>query len=207
MITALTKFVLWIAGGSKIFATLLVAFFPLIELKGAIPVGVKFGMPLWQAGLFGYVGSTLVAIPLLLLLKPIFNLLKKWPFFNRIERVFREKAENVAKKHEGKSSYNKLMFLAVVVFCAVPIPLTGVYTSAAIAVFAGLKFWPSFGAIVIGNLISGSVILLLTYIVGAATVDYILYGLLAIVVVVLAIFIFKVATSKEKEIQHPEQNV
>ncbi|MBR4419968.1 MAG: small multi-drug export protein, partial [Clostridia bacterium] len=75
---------------------LLLSAFPLIELKGAIPVGLKAGISVWQSGVLGYIGSTLVSIPLFFLLIPVFNLLKKIPFIKKlilkIEGVFHNKA-------------------------------------------------------------------------------------------------------------------
>ena len=91
---------------------LLLSAFPLIELKGAIPVGLKAGISVWQSGILGYIGSTLVSIPLFFLLIPVFNLLKKIPFIKtiiiKLEGVFHKKAINLAKKAYAKFGNGKI---------------------------------------------------------------------------------------------------
>ena len=83
---------------SEYIATLFVAMFPLIELKGAIPIGTGlFKLELWETAGIAYLGSTIVSIAVFFLLIPIFNLLKKVGFvkklIERIESIFNEKAK------------------------------------------------------------------------------------------------------------------
>ena len=48
MAESLGRFLLGIFGGNEYVATLFVSMFPLIELKGAIPIGTGlFGLNLW----------------------------------------------------------------------------------------------------------------------------------------------------------------
>ena len=193
---------------------LIISAFPLIELKGAIPIGTKAGIDLLQSALLGYFGSTLITIPLFFLLIPIFNLLKKIKFLKKlilkIENVFYDKARRLAedanKKRGGASLSNeqalietkKVLRNALLVFVAVPFPVTGVWTGTAIAVFLGLDFKTSFPAILIGNLIAGSVITLLTFFF-RAYVDLIIYCLLLIALVMLIVLIIKIAVAKPKQ--------
>lgn len=180
----------------------LVSAFPLIELKGAIPIGIKSGLELWQAFILAYLGSTLISIPLFFLLKPIFNLLKKIkPLKNlivKIENVFYEKAEklsNDAKIKKGKQTdAKKILRNSLLAFVAVPFPVTGVWTGTAIAVFLNFDFKQEFFAIAIGNLISGTIIAVLTFFF-EQYVDTIIYVLLAIAIVALIILIVKIALS------------
>ena len=91
--------------------TLLVSMFPLVELKGAIPIGVGRGESLLTTALLAYAGSSLISIVLFFLLIPVFNLLKKIPFIKKIvekmELVFREKAEQLAEKSNGEAEDKK----------------------------------------------------------------------------------------------------
>lgn len=199
MAESLGQFLLGIFGGNKILATLFVSMFPLIELKGAIPIGMGlFGMNLWKTAGIAYLGSTLVSVAEFFILIPIFNLLKKIGFIKRliekIEQVFKDKAEEIAKKADGSAEKEarKIMMLSLFVFVAVPFPVTGVWTGTAIAVFLGLKFRESVLPIAGGNLIAGVLITLLTMAFGSY-VDYIIYALFAIAIVMLVIFIVKVA--------------
>ncbi len=194
---------------------LLLSCFPLIELKGAIPIGLKAGLSVLQSGLLGYFGSTLISIPLFFLLVPIFNLLKKIPFIKKlvlkIEGVFHEKAQKLAKDayKKGGNLENlsekdlekqtvKVLRNALLIFVAVPFPVTGVWTGTAIGVFLGLKFKDAFPAIAIGNLIAGTIITLLTAFF-RSYVDLIIYVLLAIAIVMLVVLIIKIAITPAKE--------
>ena len=88
-----------------------------------------------------------------------------------------------------------MLVLALYAFVAVPLPLTGVWTGTAIAVFLGLRFDRSILAIALGNLTAGSIITLLTFLF-ADYVEYIILGLFAFAIVMLIVFILKVALSK-----------
>ena len=162
--------------------TLLVSMFPLVELKGAIPIGVGCGESLLTTALLAYAGSSLISIVLFFLLIPVFNLLKKIPFIKKIvekmELVFREKAEDLAKKSNGEAEdkKRKLLIWGLFIFVAVPFPITGVWTGTAIAVFLNMKFKDAFLPIVLGNLVAGSIITLLTFLL-EPYVDYIILTL------------------------------
>lgn len=177
--------------------TLFVSMFPLVELKGAIPIGFSYGESLITSALLGYIGSTIITIPLFFLLIPIFNLLKKIgfikKFIQKIEAVFENKAQKLAQKSNGEAEdkKRKMLIYGLLIFVAVPFPVTGVWTGTAIAVFLNMKFKDSFLPIVIGNLIAGSIITLLTFLL-RDYVDIIINCLFIIAIIMLIVFIVKV---------------
>ncbi len=191
---------------NNILSTILSSCFPLIELKGAIPVGTKLGLPLWQSAIFAYLGSTLVIIPIFFLLIPIFKLLKKIPglgrFFLKLEIVLKNKAASVAKKSPtGEASDEatlRVLRIALLIFVAVPLPLTGVWTGAAIAVFLGLSFKDSIIPLALGNFIAGGIITLMTLIF-KDYVDIIINVIFALAVIMLFVTIIKVVRAKPEE--------
>ncbi|MBE5742315.1 MAG: small multi-drug export protein [Clostridiales bacterium] len=193
-------------------ATLFVSMFPLIELKGAIPIGTGlFGLNLLETAGIAYLGSTIVSIAVFFLLIPIFNLLKKIGFvkkiIEKIETIFDEKAQKIAQKTNGSAEEEarKIMMISLFVFVAVPFPVTGVWTGTAIAVFLGLKFRESVLPIAVGNLIAGSIITLLTFFF-KDYVDIIIYVLFAIAIVMLIIFIAKIVLAKPKAEKEENSN-
>ncbi len=191
--------------GNKYLAVLFVSCFPLIELKGAIPIGMSeaFGMELWETALIAYLGSTLMSVILFFLLIPVFNLLKKIKPIRRlvekIEATLSDKAQKIAAKTNGsaEAEARKILMWSLFLFVAVPFPVTGVWTGTAIAVFLGMKFKETFLPIALGNLVAGGIITLLTFLFGAY-VDYIIYTLFAIAIIMLVVFIVKVIKSKPK---------
>lgn len=184
--------------------TLIISMFPLIELKGAIPIGVSYGENLITSALLAYAGSSLIVIPLFFLLIPIFNLLKKIPFIKKlvekIELVFKQKAEKLAQKSNGEAEdkKRKMLIIGLFIFVAVPFPVTGIWTGTAIAVFLNMKFKDSFLSIVLGNLVAGSIITLLTFLL-EPYVDLIIVTLFAIAIIMLIIFILKIVKANPEE--------
>lgn len=202
MAESLGRFLLGIFGGNEYAATLFVSMFPLIELKGAIPIGTGlFGLNLWVTAGVAYLGSTLISIVEFFILLPVFALLKKIGFIRKlvekVEAIFKNKAAEIAKKTDGstESEAKKIMMISLFVFVAVPFPVTGVWTGTAIAVFLGLKFRESVLPIAGGNLIAGAIITLLTLFF-KDYVDIIIYVLFAIAIVMLVVFIVKVVRTK-----------
>ena len=202
MTEALGEFLLKLFGGNTYAATLFVSMFPLIELKGAIPIGTGlFGMPLWQTSLVAYLGSTIVSVAEFFLLIPVFNLLKRISFIKKlvlkVEGIFARKAEEIAKKTEGSAEKEakKIMLWSLFVFVAVPFPVTGVWTGTAIAVFLGLKFHESVLPIAAGNLVAGGIITLLTFLLGEKYTNYLIYALFVIALIMRVVFILKIVRS------------
>jgi uncharacterized membrane protein len=189
-------------------AVLFVAMVPLIELKGAIPVGMTeaFGLNLIETALVAYLGSTLIVLLIFFLLKPIFALLKKIRFFNlivrKLEGLFIRKGKEIAEKTEGSAENvaRRIMMLSLFIFVAVPFPVTGVWTGTAIAVFLNMRFRDAIPAIALGNLIAGSIITLLTFLF-SAYVDIIIYCLFAIALIMLAITSVKIVREKPTDEQ------
>ncbi len=183
--------------------TLILSVFPLVELKGAIPIGTLFGEHLLTSFALAYIGSSLICIPVFFLLIPIFNLFKKIPFIKKlivkIETVLKEKAEKLAESSSGEAEKvkNKMLVWGLFVFVAIPFPVTGVWTGTAIAVFLNLKFSQSFLPLVLGNLVAGILITILTLIF-KQYVDIIILVLFAIALIMLAVFITKIALAKPK---------
>jgi len=192
--------------GSPYLAVIFVSMVPLIELKGAIPVGQTpaFGLSLLETAAMAYIGSTVICVLVFFLLKPIFALLKKIKIFNlivrKMEGLFIHKAEKIAAKSNGsvEKEAKRIMIIALLIFVAVPFPVTGVWTGTAVAVFLGLKFREAILPLVIGNLIAGSIITLLTFLF-ADYVDIIIYSLFALAIVMLIYTIYKIAKSKPTE--------
>ena len=178
---------------------------PLIELKGAIPVGAALGMNIWGSAGIAYLGSTFVAVPVFFLLIPVFGLLKKIKFIRKFvektETMLKNRAAKMAEKSRGSAeeAQRKLLVIGLFVFVAIPLPVTGVWTGTAIAVFLGMRFRDSILPLAAGNLVAGSIITLLITAVGAENANIVLYIVLALAAVMLVVTIIKIALSKPKE--------
>jgi uncharacterized membrane protein len=198
IIDFLTSIALTITFGIKELAVMLISCIPLIELRGAIPVGVRLGLSHNTSFWLAFAGSSLVCIPLLLILKVIF----KWArqgrgigrFVNRVESVFKSKAKKVTDTQKQTKTTTLKKCLGVFIFAALPIPGTGVWTSSAVATVLNLKFVSAVICITLGNLLAGGIILLLTVLLGSY-LDYFLLGLLVCALILLVLFLYKVTKS------------
>lgn len=192
--------------GNDYWATLIMSFVPLIELKGAIVFARGAGLGFFAALFLSYIGSTIVFIPIYWLLRPILNLLKKISLFDKFalkaEKYISDKADAAVKKRKGrKSDGGKLIKqVGVFLFVAIPIPMTGVWMGTAIAVFLNLDFKDVILPIMLGNFVAGLIISGLTELFAAiwsvTALDYVLYALFGIAVILLIVMIIKVAVKK-----------
>jgi uncharacterized membrane protein len=177
----------------------------MIEVRGAIPIGVSLGMNIWVAFFFACVSALIICPILIICLRPILNWLKTTRIFKRIatavEDMFVDKVqkleaeaeeevacENVpADERKGEVTWKKLFGLFL--FIAVPLPGTGVWTSSAIAAFIDLKYRYSIPTIIIGNFVSGLIITVMTILLGDRA--YII--IMALFVLVLASIVMLIA--------------
>ena len=88
--------------------------------------------------------------------------------------------------------------LGVFIFVAIPLPMTGVWTGTAIAVFLDLKFKDVILPIVVGNFIAGLLICGLSALCSliGISLDLVLWILLGLALLMLVVFIIKVARKK-----------
>jgi uncharacterized membrane protein len=147
---------------------------PISELRGAIPLAIlDLDWP-WHRALAVALAGNLLPVPfLLLLLGPIARLLSK----NRIlERVLTRVFE-ISRRRGGL--VEKYGALGLVLFVAIPLPITGAWTGSIVAYLLGLSFWRAFPAIALGVLIAGIIVTALTVIGwwGAAIAGVALFAL------------------------------
>lgn len=194
----------------EIWGTVIMSVFPLIELKGGIVYARSVGLNFFESLGLAYLGSTIVMIPIFFLLVPILNLLKKIKFVDKLayktENYFKVKASDTLsdrqKKQKGGKARSEVFYKAmgVFIFVAIPLPMTGVWTGTAIAVFLGLKFKQAVLPIAAGNLVAGLLIEGLAELCIALwtinSLDYILWGLFALAAILLVVTVIKMSKSK-----------
>ncbi len=207
----MVEFISNLIGNDKL-ATIVMSLIPMIELKGGIVFARGAELSFLLSLALAYVGSTIVFIPIFFLLRPVLNLMKKIKWFNKlalkVEGYFEKKASDTMDKQtekQGKRKMSEILLkqIGVFIFVAIPLPLTGVWTGTAIAVFLNLKFKDVILPVVLGNLVAGLIISGLAALCIAvweiAVLDYVLYGLFALAVILLTITIIKVVKQKPKE--------
>lgn len=145
----------WVQGLPPEMATFIIATLPISELRGAIPVALGvYKLPIWSALLWAILGN-LAPIPFILrLLGPVSNFLRQrsqiW------ERFFRWLFARTQRK--GEHYFQLYKDLGLVLFVAVPLPITGAWTGSVAAFLFGISPGRSFLLIAAGVLIAASVV-------------------------------------------------
>lgn len=134
-------------------AVLLMAALPILELRGAIPVGITLGLSPINAAAISFVGSMIPVPILLFVIRPVFNALKKTKLFKRIV----DKLINRSLSKSGR--IQKYGAWGLVLFVAIPIPGTGIWSGTLIASLLDIRFKWAFPAILAGNLIAAIIVM------------------------------------------------
>ena len=126
---------------------------PLMEMKGAIPIGIyEYNINPITVFFLSFVGSLLPVPFILIFFNKIFTFLGKYKvfggFYNLIDR----------KINKNKAKFEKFEEIALITFIAIPLPTTGVWTGTAIAAFLKLDFKKSVMCAVIGSFICGIIV-------------------------------------------------
>lgn len=139
-------------------ATLIVSMLPVIELRGAIPIGVGLGLPVWQAAVISMVGNILPAPFIIAFVRMVMDWLRE-----RSERCARFVGW-LERKGTGKKAerVRQAQFWGLMLFVAVPLPGTGAWTGALVAAMLNIRMRRALPPIVLGVLVAGLLISLAT---------------------------------------------
>lgn len=145
------------AGIGKYIGVLIISMIPIIELRGAIPVGYALGLEWWESYLVSVVGNMLPVPLILLFVTKVFDFMKKHKILTKFVKKLEDKA--VAKS----DNVRKYQFWGLVLFVAIPLPGTGAWTGSLIAALFQLPKKKAFLSALIGVLIAGLIVTVLTY--------------------------------------------
>ena len=131
---------------------------PVIELRGAIPIGVGLGVPFWAVFVTALIGN-LAPIPILILFtRQVFEWLRtKSAFLEKVVSKLEQKAE--AKE----ALLKKYELVGLVILVAIPLPGTGAWTGALVSAVFGIDLKHAMPAIALGVLIAGIIVSIVTY--------------------------------------------
>ena len=143
----------------------LLSFVPLIELKGAIPLAFSIFkselspfLILLSCSVGGILSSFLIAFIFLFLKKK----LVKIKFCARLIKKIDSSFERVLIPTNNQLSTRKKMAI-VFEFCALPLPLTGVWASGALCAVLNLNYFQSVLTLVLANILSAALITIVCF--------------------------------------------
>ena len=135
--------------------TVFLAALPVSELRGAIPYAMTVGGMSWQkAFALSVVGNILPVVPILLLLESVSNRLRRYKLWDRFFTWLFERTRRRGRLVE------RFEALGLVLFVAVPLPVTGAWTGCVAAFIFKIPLKLALPAIISGIMIAGTVVTL-----------------------------------------------
>lgn len=135
----------------KLLLTFGMAMVPVVELRGAIPMGVAAGLDPVVACVTAILGNLVPAPLIILLIRRVFDWLRETRFFGP-KIVWLER-----RAHLKGRMVRKYRLLGLTVLVGIPLPGTGAWTGALVAAMLNIRMRHALPAIFLGLLIAGGI--------------------------------------------------
>ena len=133
--------------------TALFCLLPISELRGAIPYALSNGLPLWLTYIYCVSLNFLVAPILFFFLTTLHKVFIKIDFYKNLFDKFIIRA-----RHKVEDKVKKYGYLGIMIFVAIPLPITGAYTGTLGAWILGLSRKKTCIAVAGGVAIAGIIV-------------------------------------------------
>ncbi len=134
---------------------MLISAMPILEIRGGLPIALEvFGMPFWQAYALSVVGNMASAIVLVFVLRWIADVASRHSSLGA--RFFRWWFLHT--KARFQKSYDLYGALALFLFVAVPLPVTGVWTASVATILFNIRPKAALPAMFFGVCASGLIV-------------------------------------------------
>ena len=139
------------------FIVFVVSMVPIIELRGAIPYGVAFGLPLWLTYLIAIIGNMLPVPFIYLFARKVLEWGQDKPIIGSFFSWCLKKGKQGGERLREKAGRG--LFWALLLFVGIPLPGTGAWTGtlAASILNMGLKksALACMGGVILAGIIMG----------------------------------------------------
>ncbi|MBQ5755298.1 MAG: small multi-drug export protein [Oscillospiraceae bacterium] len=137
----------------KYLIVFVVSMVPIVELRGAIPIGIGMGLDLIPTYIVAVVGN-MVPVPFIYLLaSKVLTWGQDKPLIGGPCRFFLTKGRKGGEKLQATAGRG--LFVALMLFVGIPLPGTGAWTGTLAASLLGMKFKESVLACMGGVLLAG----------------------------------------------------
>jgi len=133
----------------------LISIVPWLELRGSIPIGIIMDLDITKVFLVSLLGGILVIPVLFIALDHIFPIVRRIKIIDRLYMIWETR---VHRKYEKYADWE---MLGLMIFVAIPLPGTGVYSGTFLAHLLGLNRKWSFLVISLGAAIAGILVSLI----------------------------------------------
>ena len=139
------------------FKKYLIVFFvsmvPIIELRGAIPYAVGFGLPLLPSYIIAIIGNMIPVPFIFLFARKVLVWGSKKKYIGKFFNWCLKKGEKGGEKL--KQSAGKGLYIALLIFVGIPLPGTGAWTGTLAASLLNMDFKKSTLAVMGGVILAG----------------------------------------------------
>ncbi len=142
----------------KYLIVFLISMVPLIELRGAIPYAVGFGLPIVPSIIVAVIGNMLPVPFIFLFARRILEWGKDKRYIGRFFTWCLEKGEKGGEKLKAKAGSG--LYIALLLFVGIPLPGTGAWTGTLAASILDMDFRKSVLYVLLGVLLAGAIMLL-----------------------------------------------
>ena len=136
----------------------LISMVPLIELRGAVPVGTSLDLPWVTTLIVAIIGNCLPIPFILMFVKAVLTWMRGCSigFFNKVSNWMFDKAEKNRPKIEKYAAWGLFLFVAI------PLPGTGAWTGALVASLFDMNKWKATISIFSGVITAGIIMTLIS---------------------------------------------
>lgn len=139
----------------KYLIVFLISMVPLIELRGAIPYAVGFGLPLLPSIAVSVLGNLLPVPFIFLFARRVLEWGKEKKYIGPFFTWCLQKGEKGGKKLEAKAGRG--LYWALLLFVGIPLPGTGAWTGTLAASLLDMDFKKSVLYVILGVLLAGAI--------------------------------------------------
>jgi len=133
--------------------TAVLSLLPISELRGAIPFSLAHGMPILASYFYCVFFNALVGPLLYLFLSTLHSLFYKFGWYKSLfDKIINRAREKLRLK------VDKYGWLGIMIFIAIPLPVTGAYTGTLGAWILGMDMKKTFLAVLLGVAIAGIIV-------------------------------------------------
>ena len=138
-------------------AVFIISLFPILECRGGMIAASVLGVNYWIALTISIVGNLLPIPFIFIFIEKIFNLMKKTKLLGKLVTKIEEKAMSKSDKITKYKKWGLLLFVGI------PLPGTGAWTGALLAVLLKLNLKDSVISIIFGVLMAAGIMSFVTY--------------------------------------------
>lgn len=154
----LVEFFIDLFGGiSKDVIIFIISLMPILELRGGLLAASLLDVEYVRAAIICITGNVLPIPIVLLFLKKVLDLFEKWDVTKKVVSWLEKKVE------KNKDKIDKYGYWGLILFVGIPLPGTGAWTGALLAVMLGLNRKKSFICILVGVLLAAIIMSIVSY--------------------------------------------